>query len=316
MKRSKKLRLVRSLIASLLIALMVVSLSAPEAMAKSSKTKTMTAYNQAVVNGSYAYCSANGGLYKVNLKTETKKLMVPAAPDADSSVGRMKIYKGYLYYVDWSNQLYAKLHRIKLSGKNKKFLANIVDYAISNNKIYYIAETKYEKRIKNAEEKSKGKEKMDSITVFSESFPVTVIEGKKSKAEIRDDGILVILKDTEDEAACKKVIDATLDNACRDTVEKFCRQAYPHFKEYLPVFPEIKFRHMKSRWGSCNYKKHVLTFNYNLIHAPLDCVEYVVYHEFTHFIHPNHSKAFYFELSRYVPDYKEKKKRLGEVIIN
>ena len=175
MKRSKKLRLVRSLIASLLIALMVVSLSAPEAVAKSSKTKTITAYRQVVVNGNYAYCAAYDGLYKVNLKTETKKLMVPAAPDADSSVGRMKIYKGYLYYVDWSNQLYAKLHRIKLSGKNKKFLANIVDYAISNNKIYYIAETKYEKRIKKSM-KLNGKGKKKS------SYKVVLKEKKSNKA--------------------------------------------------------------------------------------------------------------------------------------
>jgi len=39
----------------------------------------------------------------------------------------------------------------------------------------------------------------------------------------------------------------------------------------------------------------------------------VVYHEFCHFLHPDHSKKFYACLSKFVPDWKERKKRLGEV---
>lgn len=64
MKKSKRLKFVRSLIASLLMALLAVSFSAPEALAKSSKTKTMTTYYQVLVNGNYAYCAANGGYIK------------------------------------------------------------------------------------------------------------------------------------------------------------------------------------------------------------------------------------------------------------
>lgn len=136
MKNSKKLRLVRTLIASLLMALMVVSLSAPEAMAKS-KTKTMTVYDQVVVNGDYAYCSAYKGLYKVNLTTGSKTLLVKSvAPDMGATIGEMKIYKGYLYYVN-GGAVTAPLYRIKLSGKNKKYLGSVVYFAISNGKIYY-----------------------------------------------------------------------------------------------------------------------------------------------------------------------------------
>ncbi|MBR3199996.1 MAG: hypothetical protein IKG17_01485 [Mogibacterium sp.] len=150
MKKSKSLKLVRSLIASLLMAMMVVSLSAPEAMAKSSKTKTMTAYNQVVVNGSYAYCSANGGLYKVNLKTGEKKLFVqPYDSESGTAIDSMKLYKGYLYYIDGSD-VNSLLHRIKLSGKNKKALGNVVSYAISNGKIYYKIRNKSEKIVKKS----------------------------------------------------------------------------------------------------------------------------------------------------------------------
>jgi predicted metal-dependent hydrolase len=152
--------------------------------------------------------------------------------------------------------------------------------------------------------------------LFGEILPITVVEGKKNKAEARENDLLVTLKDVNDGEARRKAISAALDAILALTVEELCQEIYPDFEDYLPHFPEIKYRHMKSRWGSCNYKKYILTFNYHLVHAPIDCIEYVVYHEFTHFIHPDHSKAFYAEVSRYVPDYKEKKNKLQSVIID
>lgn len=154
-----------------------------------------------------------------------------------------------------------------------------------------------------------------SITVFGKTLPITVISGKKNNAEILQDSFDVTLRDVNDSSAQKKEISAALDALCRDTVMEICREVYPKFSNHTADFPTVKFRHMKTRWGSCNYKKGILTFNYALVHAPIDCIEYVVYHEFTHFIHPDHSKAFYAELSRHVPNYKEKKKRLEAVTI-
>ena len=49
--------------------------------------------------------------------------------------------------------------------------------------------------------------------------------------------------------------------------------------------------------------------------APLECIEYVVLHEFTHFLVANHSKEFYDELSRVCPDYKELKNKLNDIKI-
>ena len=43
---------------------------------------------------------------------------------------------------------------------------------------------------------------------------------------------------------------------------------------------------------------------------PLPAAEYVVAHEFTHFLQANHSARFYAELARYMPDFKEKEKLL------
>ena len=101
----------------------------------------------------------------------------------------------------------------------------------------------------------------------------------------------------------------------RGVITKLCEKVYPYFKGKGINFPQIKFRKMKSRWGSCHTKNGVLTFNLNLMYAPIECIEYVVYHEFTHFLVPNHSAKFYQELAKVCPDWKAKRQKLKEIIL-
>ena len=91
-----------------------------------------------------------------------------------------------------------------------------------------------------------------------------------------------------------------------------CEKIYPQLSEYQILWPEIKIRKMKSRWGSCNYNKKILTFALMLIHLPTDCIEYVVAHELAHLVVPNHSKDFYKLLEELMPDYKERRQRLRD----
>ena len=46
--------------------------------------------------------------------------------------------------------------------------------------------------------------------------------------------------------------------------------------------------------------------------APMACIEYVVVHEFTHFLQPNHSRKFYEQLSMFLPDWQERKQLLDK----
>lgn len=101
----------------------------------------------------------------------------------------------------------------------------------------------------------------------------------------------------------------------RQGICELCCEAYPYYEKMGVKYPLIKFRKMTSRWGSCHPTKGILTFNTNLIYAPVECVEYVVWHEFTHFLQANHSPKYYEELTRVCPDYKERRKKLKEVSI-
>lgn len=77
----------------------------------------------------------------------------------------------------------------------------------------------------------------------------------------------------------------------------------------LPQF-ELKGRSMHSMWGNCNTKTKVITLNWELLNFPQVCVDYVVFHEMTHFLYIYHDKNFYAYISRYMPDYKEAVKKM------
>lgn len=69
-------------------------------------------------------------------------------------------------------------------------------------------------------------------------------------------------------------------------------------------------RDMKSRWGSCTVTKKTIRLNLQLAKKPEECVEYVVVHELTHLLEPSHNARFHAYMKTYLPDYKERKRRL------
>lgn len=101
----------------------------------------------------------------------------------------------------------------------------------------------------------------------------------------------------------------------QDVILSLCEKHYPYFEKMGIEYPVIKFKKMISRWGSCNFQKGILTFSLYLSYAPVECIEYVVLHEFTHFLVPNHSKDFYTELEKVCPDWKDCRKKLKHIVL-
>lgn len=100
---------------------------------------------------------------------------------------------------------------------------------------------------------------------------------------------------------------------CLDYYKNIAEKIYPVFENLGIPFPKIFVRSMVSRWGSCIPAKNKITLNTKLMAAPAECIEYVIFHEFAHFIHPNHSKEFYHFIEHFMPDYRERKKKLDKI---
>ena len=61
---------------------------------------------------------------------------------------------------------------------------------------------------------------------------------------------------------------------------------------------------LKSRWGSCDITTGKLTFNLYLIEASLECMDYVIVHELSHLLYPNHDRGFWNLVRTHIPEYK------------
>ena len=73
----------------------------------------------------------------------------------------------------------------------------------------------------------------------------------------------------------------------------------------------ISFREYKSMWGKCDVEGRI-TFNWKLVMAPEQILDYVVVHEMAHLHHLNHSPAFWQRVETVLPDYKQRRKWLKD----
>lgn len=77
------------------------------------------------------------------------------------------------------------------------------------------------------------------------------------------------------------------------------------------TYGRISIRKQKTRWGSCSNKGN-LNFNCLLMMMPPEVLDYVIVHELSHRLEMNHSKRFWAQVEKVIPDYKTQKTWLKE----
>ncbi len=80
--------------------------------------------------------------------------------------------------------------------------------------------------------------------------------------------------------------------------------------KYLDKYPHLEIKKYKSRWGCCYPQKNKIIINVSVVNLPLNLIEYVMYHELSHFIHLNHSTDFHQFLMKFVPNEKRLRKEI------
>ena len=173
------------------------------------------------------------------------------------------------------------------------------NYFTTKMQINRLIRDNYDSIVNMIEKDKKRVEKDDKFYLFGNVYDV--VFGFKD-FEIIDNKLYVLNE---------KELSKYLNDKIKDVFSQRLTYWYNIFEEDIPT-PNLKIRKMTSRWGVCNLKNKNVTLNYNLYKYDLECLDYVIVHELSHFIHPNHSRSFWDLVSKYCVDYKNIRKKLKE----
>ena len=142
----------------------------------------------------------------------------------------------------------------------------------------------------------------DTFYIFSTPFKLIKNIGKKS-VNVRENCIYLSYPDDSDDSLkyLYKYMDRILLSKANDFLDKHIGflEDYGYMQK-----PSLKCRIMSSKWGVCYTRNNRITISSYLIHYPFECLEYIIVHELTHFIIPNHSRRFYDIVENNMPEYK------------
>ena len=138
----------------------------------------------------------------------------------------------------------------------------------------------------------------------------------ENRVELDEKKVCIFLHNTGDEILAQRLFDDWWRNTAITLFQSEMEKLYQKiFKKHGLNQPNILVRKMKTLWGSCTPTKDKITLNEYLLKADIRCIQYVILHELTHLIYPNHSKEFYDFLTIHMPDWKERKKQLDNEVV-
>ena len=100
------------------------------------------------------------------------------------------------------------------------------------------------------------------------------------------------------------MLDALLEKMYGSIAEKEIERAMEKTRIMLGFAPEdFQICKMKNVLGKCTQEKTII-INPEIVKYSRETIEYVVLHEYCHLKYKNHSKYFYREMAKYMPNYK------------
>lgn len=154
----------------------------------------------------------------------------------------------------------------------------------------------------------------DAVSYLGKEYIFKVRQDLVNKVEI-EGGNIVVKVTYYSKSKVKKLFDEWFRNSVREVILERLELCKPIAAEIgIEYRGTPVFRKMKRRWGSCSGVGKV-TLNYELGRTSIECIDYVILHEFCHLREMNHGKKFYALMEKAAPNYKDIKKELNTYIL-
>lgn len=154
-----------------------------------------------------------------------------------------------------------------------------------------------------------------STQMFGEDVRILVKSAMNNRV-VKDENIItVFVDDTDNQEKVDRLFGEWWREQAYSIYDMVLNKLLPVFKPYGVKKPAICIKKMKTMWGSCSAKHNKITLNEYLLKAQIYCIEYVVLHELTHFIHHGHNQDFYDFLTVHMPDWQRRKNTLDTEVV-
>ena len=103
----------------------------------------------------------------------------------------------------------------------------------------------------------------------------------------------------------------------REVLKKEIERLLPKWEKTTGLYADSwQTKNMTTRWGTCNIKTKKIWLNLQLVKKPVECLEYVILHELAHLQEKSHNHAFVEIMDRYMPNWREVRKKLNDQILD
>jgi predicted metal-dependent hydrolase len=144
--------------------------------------------------------------------------------------------------------------------------------------------------------------------------PLVVITAaaRRAHVELREGSLVLAMPASLAPEKTEAGIESALVQWLRNEAVAAIEASVRHWARVMDLAPAAVFvRDQKRRWGSCA-PDGTLRFNWRLVMAEPELLEFVVVHELAHMVHHNHSRDFWALVERYLTDYRDRRRRLRD----
>jgi len=151
---------------------------------------------------------------------------------------------------------------------------------------------------------------------MGERYRLTVIKGERDSVSRSEENVLgekriIVTTQRPSPLLVKSQLRAWYHDMGVTVLYERYRKALAPFAQ-IGIIPEsLTYKRMYGKWGTCAHDG-AICLNPELIKTPLECIDYVVYHELCHVRHHNHGEGFHSLMTQMLPDWKLRRKKLNQ----
>lgn len=150
----------------------------------------------------------------------------------------------------------------------------------------------------------------ESFLYLGSCYRLSLVDAQDEALKLKD-GRFQLLR-TVMEGSCRDAAQQAFEQFYKDKGLPRIQQRVAHFAPKVGVMAgKVQVKELGYRWASCTPNGN-LDFHWKCLMAPLTVIDYIVVHELCHLCHKDHTDAFWNEVDKVLPDYRERKEWLRQ----